>query len=133
MSPTPLTNGCVLDASALLALLHNEPGAEIVAPTLGHALISSINWTEVLQKCLTRDIPTDGMREELEAIGLTIAPFTADDAALTAELQATTRQYGLSIGDRACIALGISRKLPILTGDRAWSSADIRAEIHLIR
>ncbi|GAB6043274.1 PIN domain-containing protein [Endothiovibrio diazotrophicus] len=133
MSSASPADGCILDASALLALLHNEPGAKIVAPLLHHALISSINWTEVLQKCLARTIPTGGMREELEAIGLTIVAFTADDASHTAELQPATRRHGLSLGDRACIALGRSRRLPVLTCDRAWSDVDIDADIRLIR
>ena len=70
----------VLDASALLALLHDEPGADRVMAVLDHALISTINWSEVVQKAVGRGVPIDGMRGELSGTGLSFEPFCATQA-----------------------------------------------------
>lgn len=89
-------HSCILDASALLALLHEEPGAGIVEPLLEEAVISSINWSEVVQKSLVRGVELDGLREDLEALGLVIAPFAIEDAESSALLHGETARFGLS-------------------------------------
>ena len=71
---------CVLDASALLALLQDEPGAEIVEPALETATISAVNWSEVAQKSFERGVEIRGLRNDLNALGLTIVPFATEDA-----------------------------------------------------
>jgi len=121
----------VLDASALLAFLHEEPGAERVE--LEGSAISAVNWSEVLSKCLARGVPTEGLREDLEALGLSIEPFTLQDAELAATLWPQVRSLGLSLGDRACLALGLRLGLPVITADRAWKGLRLGIEIRVIR
>lgn len=125
---------CILDASALLALLHEEPGAGVVEPLLEEAVISSINWSEVVQKSLACGVELDGLREDLEALGLAIAPFAVEDAEVSALLYGETAEFGLSLADRACLALSSRLAIPALTTDRAWTELEIEAaSVRLIR
>lgn len=124
---------CILDASALLAVLHSEPGAETVAEVLENAAISAVNWSEVCQRWIAHDVDVADLRADAEALGLQILPFTADDAEQTAELWASTRHLGLSLGDRACLALARRLGRPALTADRAWLDVDLGVEIRAIR
>lgn len=124
---------CVLDASALLALLNSEPGGDVVADLLATAVISSVNWSEVLQKALDRQAEVEGLRQDLEALGLEILPFTAEHAETTAHLRAKTQHLGLSLGDRACLALAGTLGLPAVTADRIWDDAEIGVEIRIAR
>lgn len=111
----------VLDSSAVLALLLGEPGAERVTQTLPGALISTVNVAEIVTKLCERGMPQDQARLAIEAIGVEIVAFTTDQACLTGELRKTTRSIGLSLGDRACLALAQQRNLPAITADAAWS------------
>ncbi len=95
----------VLDASALLALLNRELGADVVAPLLEESAISSINWTEVLQRTIALGIEVEHVRENVASLGLRILSFAEEDAEPTARLWPNTRQIGLSLGDRACLSL----------------------------
>lgn len=124
---------CVLDASALLAFLKDEPGAETVDAALPHAMISTVNWAEVVQKSLSQNIDTQGMGRDLEALGLSIQPFTAEQAEIAGTLWQETRGFGLSLGDRACLALGMHKSLPVLTTDRVWKELTLTLEIKLLR
>ena len=121
----------ILDASALLAWLFSEPGAEQIESELAQAGISSLNWSEVLQKAMARAVDINGLRQDLEALGLTILPFTADDAEQAARLW--TAGSGLSLADRACLALGIQHGIPVWTADRLWIQVATGAVVHLIR
>lgn len=123
----------VLDASALLALLHREPGADRVAAALPRSAVSSVNWSEVLQKTVARGIAVDGMRDDLEALGLRIVPFAAVDAELAATLWPKTKVLGLSLGDRACIATGIREKARVLTAERAWTKLELGVKVETLR
>lgn len=123
----------VLDASALLAFLLDEPGQEQVDAVLEHSVISSVNWCEVLQQMVKRNTDMSGCRESLEALGMSVVPFDAIAAEQTAELWTESRAYGLSLGDRACIALGIVLNVSVLTGDRIWAEAYPNSLIQLIR
>ena len=123
----------VLDASALLAMLQGEPGGEVVQHLLPHAVMSSVNWSEVIQKALDRQVEVAGLREDVEALGLEIIPFTADQAERTARLRAPTRELGLSLGDRACLALAAELGLSAVTTVRAWSEAGLGLEVQVIR
>lgn len=124
----------VLDASALLALLQSEPGAEIVEPLLEVATISSVNWSEVAQKSTDRGVNLNSLREDLEALGLAITPFTIEDAETSALLRGQTAEFGLSLADRACLALSSRLAVPALTTDRTWSEMAIEAiSVQLIR
>ncbi|MDD3651209.1 PIN domain-containing protein [Immundisolibacter sp.] len=123
----------VLDASSLLAFLHDEPGAERVWSALPGAMVSAVNWSEVVQKSLQRQADIAGMREDFEQTGVSFMPFTAQQAEIAALLWDKTRLNGLSLGDRACLALAMERHAPILTADRAWAGLSLGLEIELIR
>lgn len=123
----------VLDASALLAMLHAEPGGEKVQKVLQTSSISSVNWSEVVQKSLERGVEVEGMRQDLEVLGLEIVPFSAAQAERAAFLRALTRQLGLSLGDRACLALAAELRLPALTTDRNWADLALDVEVQVTR
>ncbi len=123
----------VLDASALLAFLHNERGADIVDPMVPEAAMCSVNWSEVVQKATARGVDVRGLRNDVEALGLRIVPFSASHAEQTAALWSHTHTAGLSLGDRACLALGHAFGLPILTADRVWSQLDLDVDVRMIR
>lgn len=123
----------VLDASALLAFLQGEPGAEFVEEVLAHSLMSAVNWAEVLQRHRVRNVPSATLLGELAVFGFAVIDFSAQDAAIAAELFPATRHLGLSLGDRACLALGISLGFTVLTADRAWKDLKLPVKIDVIR
>jgi len=124
---------CVLDASALLAMLQDEPGGDVVQELLETAAISSVSWSEVIQKALDRRMEIEGLRHDLEALGLKILPFTAVLAETTAQLRSATRQAGLSLGDRCCLALAAVLGLPAITADRIWPDLGLPIKIRVVR
>ncbi len=105
----------------------------MVEEMLGTSAISSVNWSEVIQKALEHKIPVKGLREELESLGLEILPFTAGLAEKTAGLREETRSFGLSLGDRACLALAADLGRPAVTTDRVWADLDLRVEVRVVR
>ena len=123
----------VLDASALLAFLHDEPGSSVIDELLEEGLISSVNWSEVYQKALARGVPTEGLRADLEALGLEIVAFTPEQAERAAMIWGETRRMGLSLADRACLALGLESGLPVYTADRSWSELKLGLEVRVVR
>lgn len=123
----------VLDASAMLAFLHDELGAERVRQSLDGALISAVNWAEVIQKSLWRKADVAGMRGEFADVGVTLEPFTAAQAEIAARLWEKTRQHGLSLADRACLALAAEKQAAVLTADRAWTDLELGIEIKALR
>jgi PIN domain nuclease of toxin-antitoxin system len=125
----------VLDASALLALLNREAGAAQVAGKLDVAWISTVNWAEVVQKAIERGVargPAE-MREDLMAMGLELREFTAAQAEVAAGMWPSTRSIGLSLADRACLALALQSKAAVLTADRAWAGLVLGLDIQVIR
>lgn len=123
----------VMDASAVLALVFRERGREHVAVALPNALISSVNLTEVMSKMLDSGLSSDQVDGQLEEFSLIAADFDRDLAMQTALLRAATRHKGLSLGDRACLALAMRERLPVMTADHAWSDLDLAVEVVLIR
>jgi ribonuclease VapC len=124
----------VLDASAVLVYLQGEPGRESVEQALETgAVISSANLAEVLSKVVDVGLSPMAILVRLRALGCTIEPLTEDDALQIGALRATTRQHGLSLGVRACLALGIRLAQPILTADRAWATLTLPIHIQLVR
>ncbi len=123
----------VLDASALVALPWDEPGADVVETLLGEAVLSAVTWCEVLQRYAADGVSPHGKRESVEALGIAIEPFTAQDGEQAASLWTTTRHLGLSLGDRACLALGRRLHTAVHTADRAWADLDAGVEIRLVR
>jgi PIN domain nuclease of toxin-antitoxin system len=129
----------VLDASALLAYLRDEPGALVVENALTQgAYISIVNWTEVLSKVADLGEDPEALSQRLENQGilrnsLEILPLTEEDALLIAQLRPLTKSAGLSLGDRSCLALGKRLGLPVLTADRSWTTFDLGMEVRPIR
>jgi ribonuclease VapC len=126
-------NEVVLDASALLALLKNEPGGEIVAEAFPHVVISTVNLSEVVAKLTERSMPTAIIRTLLDSLDLDVRAFDTEAAFAAGALRATTRELGLSFGARACLALGQQLQLTVLTTDRAWVSLDLGITVRPIR
>lgn len=111
----------VLDASALLAFLNNEAGAELVEARMADgASMSSVNLSEVVAKLNERGMPLSEIRSVVGDLGLHIAAFDEALAYVAGELRNLTSHAGLSLGDRACLALGIQKGYTVLTGDRHW-------------
>jgi ribonuclease VapC len=116
----------VLDASSLLAYLHDEAGAAEVEEALAHrATIGAANLAEALSTLAQRGADPRGVVSDLQERGvlgglLSVEPLTLDDAIAIAEMRPPTKDYGLSVGDRACLALGKRLGLPVMTADRVW-------------
>ena len=125
----------VLDASALLAFVKEEPGVERVAGALmAGAAMSAVNLSEVIAKLADEGVPEPVIRHSIETIGLDIVEFDADDALAAGLLRPSTRAAGLSFGDRACLALAQQGGAPVLTADRAWAELDLDGvEVELVR
>lgn len=124
----------LLDASALLALLQQEPGAERVAAAVAAgAVIGAVNLSEVVAKLDEWGVPHPEIHDALEALGLRVAPFDTGLAYAAGMLRRSGSARGLSLGDRACLALGVRDELPILTGDRAWEGVVPGAVLEWIR
>lgn len=123
----------VLDASAILALLNNEPGSEKVINVLTQAAISSVNLSEVVAKLADNGIPETEVREIIATLGLEVINFDTEMSYRAGMLRPLTRQAGLSFGDRACLALGESLGLPILTTDRTWANLELGINVQVIR
>ena len=119
-------NKVVFDASALLAYLFDEPGAGMVSDALfSGASMSTVNLSEVLSKLVDRGVSVDRSLSDLREAGildlLEIVDFTASLAREAARLREHTRDLGLSLGDRSCLALGILRRVPVFTADSLWA------------
>lgn len=129
----------VLDASALLAYLREEPGADVVGEALDQgAAISSANWAEVLSKVAEIGQDPAALAGELRSIGLLgnslmIEPLSEEDCIAIAVLRPQTCTLGFSLGDRACLALGRRLQARILTTDRAWMQLDDAMQVEMIR
>jgi PIN domain nuclease of toxin-antitoxin system len=123
----------VLDASAVLALLFREPGHEQVAEVLDQACLSTVNAAEVLERLARGGSHLDDARRMLEHAPWETVDFDLDQAAEAARLAPVTRGLGLSLGDRACLALARRRGVPVLTADRAWLQVDAGVTVRTIR
>lgn len=123
----------VLDASALLALLNNEQGADFVQELLPDALISSVNLAEVVTRLSVIGMPEGEIRDTLAVLGLNVAPFDKDQAMRAGLFYQHTHRLGLSLGDRACLALADAETALAVTADRVWGDLDLNVEVKLIR
>jgi PIN domain nuclease of toxin-antitoxin system len=124
----------VLDASALLAVLNGEPGADkLTIELLTTAACSTVNLAEVQSKLVDRGLsPESAWESALVPIAEAI-PFTAEHARAAGSMIAETRRLGLSLGDRACLALGLVLHAPVYTADRSWKNLKLGVRIHVIR
>ena len=119
----------VLDASAVLALLFEEPGAEVVRAQLRTGVIGAANLAEVLAKLSDHGLPAVEAVRAVTILGLEVAPMTAAQAGRSAELRSLTRSVGLSLGDRACLALAAELGALALTADRIWDAVAVAAGV----
>lgn len=115
----------LLDASVVLGYLNNEPGKESIESVLltGEACISVVNLTEVISKLCDWGMRWETAKETFDKLALKLEPFTVETSLETARLRPLTRELGLSLGDRACLATASLRHYPVLTGDRPWLHA----------
>ena len=123
----------VLDGSALLALINRERGAERVAAVVGGAIMSTVNLAEVLSKLVEKGMSAADATRALSILAVDVADFTRSLAEAAGAMVIAARRHGLSLGDRACLALAAERGLPALTADRSWRDMDVGVEISLIR
>lgn len=122
----------MFDSSALLAVVFRERGSEAAAQALNGAMISAVNAAEVVSRLVDSGAGAADARAVLLAFGLTIQPFDAALAIDAGLLRAATRALGLSLGDRACMALARRERARVITADRSWAVLDIGVEIALI-
>ena len=124
----------VLDASALLAALNGEPGSDkLTLELLSTAVISTVNLAEVQTKLINRGLsPDSAWAAALVPVERAI-PFTSEQAKAAGSMVAETHAWGLSLGDRACLALGLALQAPVYTADRSWKNLKLGVQIHVIR
>ena len=123
----------VLDASAVIALINEEPGADVVDAALDDAVISAVNLSEVIAVLIDAGFEFDRAQAMVSRIGLPVLAFDEGQGLRAGWLRASTRAAGLSLGDRACLCLAEQRGAAALTADRRWATLDLAAEIRLIR
>jgi PIN domain nuclease of toxin-antitoxin system len=123
----------VLDASALLAMFNSEPGKEVVEGVLANSIMSAVNASEVIAELQKIPIPTLEAKQMVVNVVSEVAPFDLEHAYRAAILKADTRQFGLSLGDRACLALGKLKGCPVYTADKVWGELDLGVKVILIR
>jgi ribonuclease VapC len=133
-APTPSVSDAdfVVDASAVLALLLGERIDKVDRAVIARGYISTVNLAETLTKLVSIGNTVTGS-DALEALDLRIVAYDEPQAERTAQLWPATRQAGLSLADRACLALGLSLRLPVVTADRAWARLKLGMDIRLIR
>jgi len=128
-----LPDTAVLDSSAVLALLQNEAGAAVVGQLVYGALLSAVNLTEVYSKLIGKGLSAPFTWQRISSLQCDVCPYTGEQARIAAELMPITRSYGLSQGDRACLALAIQRKGTVYTTDKVWKKLSLGIEIEVIR
>ena len=123
----------VLDASAILAVLGGETGAEFVASYIGRGAVSTVNLAEVASKLAERGGTRSQIVAILDELALEEHSFSSDLALDTGSLRPATRHLGLSLGDRACIALAVKLALPVVAADRGWGALDLPIPVLALR
>ncbi|MCO5186002.1 MAG: type II toxin-antitoxin system VapC family toxin [Anaerolineae bacterium] len=122
-----------LDASALLAFLFRESGHEIVAQHIGDSVLSTVNLSEVLARFVRDGHSAEAVLHKIQRTSIKIVPFSPQQALLAANIIPATRPWGLSMADRACLALAMERQIPALSADRTWQDAQLTVDVILIR
>ena len=123
----------VLDASAILALLNEEPGKKRVEAILPDSIISSVNYCEVLTKLSDSGIADEESVDTFRLLGVSVISFDRETARIAARLRVKTKRLGLSLGDRSCLALGLVRRLPVVTAEHAWGKLKVGVKIEIVR
>lgn len=128
-----MPNRTVLDSSAILALIQQEPGAEAVEKVIPHGIVSAVIFAEVAGKLVDRGFSDREIDATLSETHLEILAFDERQAREVAALRRITSRRGLSLADNACLALARTLGLPVMTADKVWSQLDIGVEVRLIR
>lgn len=129
-----MNNNIILDTSALLALIQEEQAAEVIKPLLKFSVMSSVNIAESLTLLQRIGISPEEALILISDCLVTIVPFDLEQARITAELQSNVKHKGLSLGDRACIALGIKLQVPIYTANKVWAQLELNnVNVKLVR
>lgn len=127
-------NKPVLDSSAILAVVNAEPGHEkLTGELLTHAVASTVNLAEVYAKLLGRGWPSDLAWQDANGPIDEAIPFEPEHARIAGDLVSATRHLGLSLGDRACLALALALNAPVYTTDKSWKSLKLKIPIHVLR
>ena len=127
-------NEIVLDASAILAIIFHEPGAEkLTDEILDHAVASTVNLAEVQSKLVKKGYIPEEAWEDAVSLVMAAVPFTSEQAKIAGSLIAKTEKLGLSLGDRSCLALAIALKAPVYTTEQVWRNLKLGVPIHVIR
>lgn len=124
---------CVIDATVVLAYVLGEPGGDVLSTDGRHFLLSSVNLAEILAKVADRGLDPDDVMRTLRPFPIEHVDHGSDDARKGAALRVSTRSHGLSLGDRACLALAQRTDLPVMTSDKVWATLDLGIDIRLIR
>lgn len=138
MTTTPRA---LLDASALVAWLLEERGEQTIDRLLPVSAISTVNLAEAFERVTQTEWSVESAVDELRAVGLTLLPFEAEDAALVPQLRRAGRKLpgapangsALSLGDCCCLAVAVRRQLAVITDDGAWTGLDLAVPVHLFR
>src|ERR1035438_10251398 len=127
-------NEVVFDASAMLALLHHERGEEkLTGDILARSVASTVNLAEVQTKLVKKGYdPAEAWEDTLSSIAAA-EPFTSEQAKIAGSLIAQTEKYGLSLGDRSCLALAIALKAPVYTTEQVWRNLKVGVQIQIGR
>lgn len=123
----------VIDSSALLAVLWSEPGYQTVLSAIDSAKISAVNLAEVTSKLADRSVTGAAVLCALAKFPIEVIPFDEHQALRVGDLRDATRQFGLSLGDRACLGLAFAEGAKVLTADRHWAQLELGVDITLIR
>jgi ribonuclease VapC len=123
----------VVDASALIALLLGEPGADVVAACMPEAAMSAVNLSEVFTRMARERISPRLLWPKLEAVGLQVIDFDQSQAIVVSDIRDDARSQGMGLADCCCIALALHRAWPVLTADRAWTKFGFEIDVRTIR
>ena len=128
-----MTTEFVMDASAILALIYGESGHDRVAAALPNSRICAVNLAEIVSSMIDEEIPLYDIERRMGRLLSKVVDLDRDLAMKAGLLREATRHKGLSLGDRACLALAMRERLPVMTADRAWCDLDLPVEVVLIR
>lgn len=124
---------CVFDSSTVIAILNKEPGHDMAEKLISQSLISTVNVTEVAKHLSERIDVFAAVQTVLKSLKYQIIAYSNEQAEYAGFLYRTTAKYGLSLGDRACLALAISKNLPVVTTDKIWANIDLPIDVTLLR